>query len=56
MFEQYDDLLTGEALSKILKISMAQAYRITRSGKLKGHKEGKYWKIPKLALVRYVLK
>lgn len=56
MFEQNDDLLTVEELSEIFKISMAQAYRITRSGKLKGHKEGKHWKIPKLALVRYVLK
>lgn len=55
MFEQYDDILTVEEISKILKIGMTQAYRLVRSGNLKGYKEGKDWKIPKQALNEYVI-
>ncbi len=55
MFEQYDDILTVEEISEILKIGMTQAYRIVRSGDLKGYKEGKNWKIPKQALKEYVI-
>ncbi|MCI8582318.1 MAG: helix-turn-helix domain-containing protein [Dorea sp.] len=55
MFEQYDDILTIEEISEILKIGMTQAYRIVRSGDLKGYKEGKDWKIPKQALNEYVI-
>ena len=36
MFEQYDDILTVEEISEILKIGMTQAYRIVHSGNLKG--------------------
>jgi len=55
MFEQYDDILTVEEVAEILKIGMTQAYRIVRSGDLKGYKEGKDWKIPKQALNDYVI-
>ena len=40
MFEQYDDILTVEDIAEILKIGMTQAYKIVRSGNLKGYKEG----------------
>ena len=49
MFEQYDDILTIEEVAELLRIGMTQAYRIVRSGNLKGYKEGKDWKIPKKA-------
>ena len=55
MFEQYDDILTIEEIAEILKIGRTQAYRIVRSGNLKGYKEGKDWKIPKQALKQYVI-
>lgn len=55
MFEQYDDILTIEEVAELLRIGMTQAYRIVRSGNLKGYKEGKDWKIPKKALINYVV-
>ena len=55
MFESYDDILTVEEVAEILKIGMTQAYRIIRTGQLKGYKEGKDWKIPKQSLSNYVL-
>lgn len=54
MFELYDDILTITDVSEILKIGTTQAYKIVRSGKLKGFKEGKDWKIPKSALTEYI--
>ena len=55
MFELYDDILTVGEVSEILNIGMTQAYRIVRSGNLKAYKEGKDWKIPKQALIHYVV-
>lgn len=55
MFEQCDDILTVEEVAELLKIGMTQAYRILRSGNLKGYKEGRDWKIPKQALINYVV-
>ena len=55
MFEQYDDILTIEEVAELLRIGMTQAYRIVRSGNLKGYKEGKDWKIPKQALINYMV-
>ena len=55
MFEQYDDILTIEEVAELLRIGMTQAYRIVRSGNLKGYIEGKDWKIPKQALINYVV-
>ncbi len=55
MFDSYDDILTVEEVAEILKIGMTQAYKIIRTGQLKGYKEGKDWKIPKQSLSKYVL-
>lgn len=55
MFEQYGDILTIEEVAELLRIGMTQAYRIVRPGNLKGYKEGKDWKIPKKALINYVV-
>ena len=41
MFESFDDILTVEEVSAILKIGTTQAYKIVRSGTLKAYKEGK---------------
>lgn len=55
MFDSYDDILTVEEIAEILKIGKTQAYKIIRTGALKGYKEGKDWKIPKQSLCQYVL-
>lgn len=54
MFEQYDDILTVPELAEALRIGTTQAYRLLKSGKLKGFKEGKDWKIPKQSLIHYI--
>lgn len=56
MFEIYDDILTIEEVAEALKIGTSQAYKIVRSGSLKGYKEGKDWKVPKVSLINYIEK
>lgn len=54
MFENYDDIMTVEDVANALKIGNSQVYKILRSGELKGYKEGKDWKTPKIALENYI--
>ena len=56
MFEIYDDILTIEEVAEAHKIGTSQAYKIVRSGDLKGYKEGKDWKVPKVSLINYIEK
>lgn len=56
MFENYDDILTVDEVADALKIGNSQVYRILRTGELKGYKEGKDWKTPKIALESYIRK
>ena len=54
MFDSYDDILTVEETADALKTGVTQIYKILRSGQLKGYKEGKDWKIPKVSLESYI--
>ena len=54
MFETYDDILTVEEVADALKIGTSQVYKLLRTGQLKGYKEGKDWKTPKVTLENYV--
>ena len=56
MLEAFDDILTIEELAEILKIGTTQAYKLVRSGAVKAFKEGKDWKISKLAVIDYIMK
>ena len=54
MFDSYGDILTVDEVAEALKIGTSQAYRILRTGELKGYKEGKDWKTPQIALESYI--
>lgn len=56
MFEVYGDLLTLEEMAEALLIGKNQAYKIVSSGELSCMRMGRTWKIPKTALIDYVLK
>ncbi len=55
MFEAYDDVLTTDEVCEALKIGHNSLYLLLQSGKLKGFRCGRVWKIPKLALREYIL-
>ena len=54
MFENYDDILTVEEACEALKIGYNAIYELLNTGKLKGYRNGRVWRIPKMALVEYI--
>jgi len=55
MLESYDDLLTLEETCKVLKMGRSAVYELLRVGTLKGFRNGRVWRIPKLAIHEYIL-
>ena len=55
MFEAYEDIVTIEDCCEMLKIGKNNCYRLLKSGKLKGFKIGRVWKISRLSVEKYVL-
>lgn len=55
MFEQYPDILTVEEVCEALRMGYNAVYELLNEGKLKAYKNGRVWRIPREALVRYVM-
>ncbi len=54
MFSDYGDLLSANEVCEILDIGHNLIYDLLGSGKLKGFRCGKSWKIPKESLVQFI--
>ena len=54
MFESYDDVLTVEEACEALKIGYNAMYELLNTGKLRGYRNGRVWRIPKAALVEFI--
>ena len=54
MVEYYDDVLTVEEACEALKIGYNAMYELLNTGKLRGYRNGRVWRIPKAALVEYI--
>ena len=54
MFDEYGDLLTAEEACEALRIGHNLIYELLNSGKLRGFRCGRVWKVPRLALEQYV--
>lgn len=55
MFEQYPDILTVEEACEALRMGYNAVYDLLNEGKLRAYKNGRVWRIPKKALVKYIL-
>ena len=55
MFEEYGDVLTAEEACEALRIGFNALYDLLNSGKLKGYRNGRVWRIPRLALQEYIM-
>ena len=55
MLEDYCDILSVEEACNALRIGANQAYDLLNSLKLKGYRAGRVWKIPKQALIEYIV-
>ena len=54
MFEEYADVLTAEEACEALRIGYNAMYELLNSGKLKGFRNGRVWRIPKQSLEIYI--
>lgn len=54
MLLDYDEILTVEDACGLLKIGHNQIYKLLNTGKLKGYKCGRVWKVPKEAVIRFI--
>ncbi len=55
MFEHYSDIVTVEELCEMLSIGKNAAYQLLASGQLKAFRHNRVWKIPKGAVIEYVV-
>ncbi|MBR1690638.1 MAG: helix-turn-helix domain-containing protein [Oscillibacter sp.] len=55
MLEDYADILTAEEACEALRIGYNAMYELLNSGKLKGYRNGRVWRIPKVAVQEYIL-
>lgn len=55
MLEEYPDILTVEEACEALRMGYNAVYDLLNSGKLKGYRNGRVWRVPKLAVKEYIL-
>lgn len=55
MLEEYADILTVEEAEEALRIGSNAMYELLNSGKLKAYRNGRNWRIPKIAVQEYIL-
>ena len=55
MLEEYADILTVEECCEALRVGYNAIYELLNSGKLRGYRNGRVWRIPKAALKDYII-
>ncbi len=55
MFEQYNDIITLDEMAEMLGIGRNHAYQLLKNNQVKSFKNGRSWKIPKLAVIEYII-
>ena len=55
LLSEYPDILTVEEACEALRMGYNAMYDLLNSGKLKGFRNGRVWRIPKLAIKEYIL-
>lgn len=55
IFTDYPDIVSVEQLMQMLQIGQVLAYRLVKTGAIKSRKIGREYKIPKAAVISYLL-
>ena len=55
MFDEYPDILTTEEVSDLLRAGYNSVYELLNSGKLKGYRNGRVWRMSKESIKKYIL-
>ncbi len=56
MLEEYADILTTDEACEVLRVGYDTLYAMLNNGELKAYRNGRSWRIPKLAVQEYILK
>lgn len=54
VFKEYPDVLDAKQVSKLLNISTKTVYRLIKDGALSSLKVGREFRVPKVAVMKYV--
>ena len=55
MFDEYPDIMTVDETAEALRVGFNALYELLSSGKLKGYRNGRVWRIPKESIKKYIL-
>lgn len=55
MLNEYPDVLTVDETCEALRMGYNAVYELLNSGKLKGYRNGRLWRVPKLSVEQYIL-
>lgn len=55
MLDEYEDILTADEACEALRMGHNALYALLNSGQLKGYRNGRVWRIPKVAVQEYIL-
>ena len=55
-FDNTDDILNIEQFCELLDVGKSTGYNLLKSGRVKGFKIGKVWKIPTKSVEEFVIK
>ena len=56
MLEKFGDVLCIEELCEVLQIGKNSAYRLLQTGELSARRIGRIWRIPKTAVIDFLLR
>jgi len=55
MFNDYPDVMTAEEACELLRVGHNTVYHLLNTGKLKGIRFGRVWKISKQSVIEFVV-
>ena len=55
VLENFEDILTPSEAAEALRGGMNRIYQILENGELKGFRNGRVWRVPKQAVIEYIL-
>ena len=56
MLEMYNEILSPEEVCEVLLIGKNRLYKLLRENIIHGYREGRNWKISKIAVIDYIKK
>ena len=54
MFAEYPDIMSVNESCEALRIGANAMYELLHTGKVKGYRNGRTWRIPKQAVIEYI--